>query len=87
MALYLGGDKVEINLDGNTYCLNLCFMSSVSNDIALISSDNYILKSMDDLYLIPRNESVDINGVIAVSLDNYILTDINKVYLTMKEDD
>jgi hypothetical protein len=51
MALYLGEDKVKINLNGIAYYLNLFSMSPITNGIRLLSSENYILKDSNGLYL------------------------------------
>ena len=51
MALYLGDSKVKINLDNSTYTLNLYSSSPVVNGILLNSSDSYILKDVNGLYL------------------------------------
>ena len=50
MALYLGGDKVQINLNSIAYKLNLFSSSLILNGI-LLSSDGYILKDSNGLYL------------------------------------
>lgn len=51
MALYLGSNKVKINLDGVAYYLNLYSTTAIVNGIALLSSDDYILKDSNGLYL------------------------------------
>jgi hypothetical protein len=51
MALYLGGNKVNINLDGVVYCLNLFFETPITSGIRLLSSDNYILQDSNEVYL------------------------------------
>jgi hypothetical protein len=51
MALYLGEDKVKINLDGVVYCLNLFSEIPITNGIRLLSSDNYILTDSSKVYL------------------------------------
>lgn len=51
MALYLGKDKVKLNLDGIVYCLNLYSVMLVLNGIKLLSSDDYILRDSNGLYL------------------------------------
>lgn len=51
MALYLGGDKVNINLNGIVCCLNLYSNMPVTNGIRLLSSESYILKDANGLYL------------------------------------
>ncbi len=51
MALYLGENKVKINLDGVVYCLNLFSEIPITNGIRLLSSDNYILQDSNGIYL------------------------------------
>jgi hypothetical protein len=55
MALYLGEDKVKINLDGVAYCLNLFIAFPTINDVVLSSSDSGILKDLNGLYLVPKD--------------------------------
>lgn len=52
MTLYLGEDKVKINLNGIAYCLNLFSATSTINNGWLLSSDNYILQDSNGIYLI-----------------------------------
>lgn len=51
MALYLGGDKFKINLDGIIYRLNLISQTPILNGIKLLTSENYILKDSNGLFL------------------------------------
>jgi hypothetical protein len=51
MALYLGSDKLKINLNGVAYCINLFSETPITNGIRLLSSENYILKDSNGLYL------------------------------------
>ena len=58
MALYLGSsDKLKINLNGVTYCLNLFADPPITNGIRLLSSEGYILKDLDNLYVTTKKES------------------------------
>lgn len=54
MSLYLGNDKVKINLDGVRYCLNLISAKPSMDNVGLLSLDNYILKDLNGLLLIPK---------------------------------
>jgi hypothetical protein len=54
MSLYLGNDKVKINLDGVRYCLNLISAKPSTDNVGLLSLDNYILKDLNGLLLIPK---------------------------------
>lgn len=56
MALYLGSDKVKINLDDNTYCLNLYSISPITNGIRLLSKDFNVLKDLNNLYITSKEE-------------------------------
>lgn len=51
MALYLGGDAVDINLGGIIYTLNLFSEASIIKSIRLLTSENYILKDSNGLCL------------------------------------
>lgn len=52
MALYLGSSgKQTIVLNGVTYCLNLYASTPITNGVRLLSSENYILKDSNGLYL------------------------------------
>ena len=51
MALYLGNQKVKLNLNGAAYKLNIFSTASIINGTILLSSDNYILKDSNGLYI------------------------------------
>ena len=52
MALYLGSsEKLKINLNNITYYMNLFSENPITNGIRLLSSDGYILKDSNGLYL------------------------------------
>lgn len=77
MAVYLGGSyKLKVILDNVSYRLSL---PSREPEVRLLSSDNFILKSSDGLWLIPLPESK-----VLTSLDGYVLTDLNSNILTVK---
>ena len=56
MALYFSDNtKLKINLNGEIRCLNIGTpLPAVSKNIKLLSSDNYILKDINGLFLIPK---------------------------------
>lgn len=57
MALYLGsGQKVKINLANNKYILKLFSSSPIINGVKLLSSDNYLLKDKNGLYLTAKED-------------------------------
>lgn len=51
MALYLGSDKVTINLNGGSYKLNLFSETPILAGVLLLSSEGYTLKDSSGLYL------------------------------------
>ena len=51
MALYLGDSKVKINLNGIVYSLNLFSSNPILNGVVLLSSENYILKDSNGVFL------------------------------------
>ena len=51
MAVYLGSDKVKVNLNGVEYYLNLLPKIIITNNDMLLSSDNYILTDINGLIL------------------------------------
>lgn len=54
MALYCGGNKVKIYLNNIKYNLKLYSTTPIVDVIRLLSSDNYILRDKNGLYLIPK---------------------------------
>lgn len=51
MALYLGTNKVKINVDGKTYRLNLLSTIPTIIGTRLLTPDDYILKDINGLYI------------------------------------
>lgn len=86
MALYLGRDRVKINLNGIAYRVNFFSSTIVEPSNRLKSSDGFVLKDSNGIYLIPKLISDDIDNVFATS-DNYILTDKDGLYLIFEEDE
>lgn len=86
MALYLGRDRVGINLGGILYRLNLLSNTPIYDGVILLSSDNYILQDSTGLYLVPSDYIEPVFDNVLLSSDNYILTDFNSIYLTYKEE-
>ena len=82
MALYLGSHgNCKVMLNGIRYILNPSkIISTESEKIALLSSDNYLLQDINGIYLLPADHYTD---NFLISLDNYILKDINDIYLTL----
>ena len=53
MALYLGNEKLKINLDDVVYIMNIFSALPTIEEIILSSSDDCILKDFNGLYLSP----------------------------------
>ncbi len=51
MAIYLGEDRRKIVLDGISYSVKLFSATPILNGIKLLSSEGYILKDSNGLYL------------------------------------
>lgn len=56
MALYLGSDKVKINLENIICHLNLFSTPPITNGVRLLSNDNYILKDLNNLYVTSKED-------------------------------
>lgn len=51
MPLYLGNDKVKININEIQYNLNISSVAPILNGVMLLSFDDYILRDSNGLYL------------------------------------
>lgn len=67
MALYLGSSKFKTNINGVLYYVNLFSTIPIVNGIALLSSDNYMLKDKNGLYITAKQANIAGNVVV---LDN-----------------
>ena len=85
MALYLGSEKVKLNLNNAIYNLNLFTKTHTADYVGLLSFDNYILQDCNGIYLLSSDYVSPIVDGVLLSLDNYILKDCNGLYLTIKE--
>lgn len=56
MALYLGSGNKKIRLGSTIMYINLYASIAIINGIALVSSDNYMLKDSRGLYLTAKEE-------------------------------
>lgn len=57
MALYLGDSgELQINLNGQLYCLNLFSKAIIINNVMLLSYDNYILKDSSGIILTVKED-------------------------------
>lgn len=57
MALYFGSsEKLKVNLDGIKYYLNLYSKNPITNGIRLLSSEKYILKDSNGLYITAKED-------------------------------
>lgn len=57
MALYVGSNKIKINLDGSAYQLNLYSTNPILNGALLLSSDSFVLKDSSGLYVTAKEEA------------------------------
>lgn len=85
MSLYLGNEKVKINLGGNTYCLNIFSNIPIINRTRLLSLEGYVLKDINNAYLTVKQQEI-INDVELWSSDDYSLMSANDLFLIPKED-
>lgn len=56
MALYLGIDKVKLNLDNVVYNLNLFSETPIVTGVMLLSVDNNIIKDSNGLYITTKED-------------------------------
>ena len=54
MALYLGTEKVKINMGGVPYLLKIFTITLPTDNSVLASSDGRVLMDLDGLYLVPK---------------------------------
>jgi hypothetical protein len=54
MNLYLNGKKQKLYLNGVLCRINLAPAKTITNIVRLLSSDGYILKDSNGLYLTPK---------------------------------
>lgn len=85
MALYFNGSAKILNLNGKAYYVNLITAPLNLNDVVLLSSDGYILRDSNGLYIITPRVSGDVVETPTVSSDGYILKDKKGIYLSNKE--
>ena len=51
MAIYIGSNKQKITSDDSSFRLNIFSTTPITNGIRLLSSENYMLKDKNGLYL------------------------------------
>ena len=86
MALYLGDNKIKININGAAYHLNLFSSNLILNGVALLSSDDYILQDSEGVYLVIDDSFVvNPNSVKLLLLDGCALKESTGLYLVYKE--
>lgn len=86
MALYLGYNKIKVNINGTVHCLNLFSNDPILNGIALLSSDDYFLQGSEGTYLVVDDSlAADSNSVKLLLLNDYALKESNGLYLVYKE--
>ena len=79
MAIYVGGQKWKLIVGGNVFSLNIPSSTPITNGVRLLSSDDFILKDINGLYL------TAVEYIQSLSSDGSILTDIENNYLTIKK--
>lgn len=79
MAIYIGGTKCKLRINGVACNLNIPTSIPITNGIRLLSSDGFTLKDANNLYM-TATEYVQVS-----SLDNCVLQDINNLYLTTRK--
>lgn len=56
MALYLGNEKIQLHIGDMMCILNLYSSTLIINGIKLLSSENYVLKDVNGLYLTAKED-------------------------------
>ena len=56
MAVYLGGNKIKINLNGTLYNINIFSSKPILNGIQLFTLDGYALRDSNGLYLTAKED-------------------------------
>ena len=88
MALYLGDNKVKINLNWIVCSLNLFSSNLILNGDLLLSSDDYILQDSNGIYLIPNDSpAINTSTVKLLLSDGCALKESTGLYLVYKEDE
>lgn len=79
MAIYVGGQKWKLTVGGDVCNLDVYTPTPITNGIRLLSSDDFILKDINNLYLTTTEY------IQSLSSDGSILKDIEDKYLTIKK--
>ena len=56
MPLYIGGNKVKLNIDDAAYILNIPSVAPTVDGISLVSSEGYFLQDSNGFYLITKED-------------------------------
>lgn len=56
MAVYLGENRIKINLNGIVYILNLFTTAPILNGIRLLTSENYVIRDSNGLYITVKED-------------------------------
>lgn len=83
MGVFFGGKKYKINLDGVTCLPNLILIDPSKIFGKIFSSDDYILRDRNGMYLKPK---LQLEGTALTTTDDCILQDFDGLYLTIKEE-
>lgn len=82
MAIYIGGKKWKLRINGVALNINIPTSIPITNGIVLLSSDGFMLKDVNNLYMTATD--IDDYENKLLSFDDYILKDLNELYLTTK---
>jgi hypothetical protein len=86
MALHLGNsENLKLYINGILYSLNI-FSSNIEKNIRLLSSEGYVLKDVEGLYLVPKGDEPIIRNFSLLSSEGYVLKDAKELYLIPKEE-
>ena len=56
MAIYVGGQRYKLSLGRDICGLNICTSTPITNGVRLLSSDDFILRDMNNIYLTVKKE-------------------------------
>ena len=57
MSVYLGNEKVKVNIGGKRYKLNLYSKTPITNGVRLITKDGKVLKDANGLYITTKEQN------------------------------
>lgn len=57
MALYLGGEKVRIRIDGAESKIEFYSENLITNGVLVLSADDYILQDVEGVYITAKEDT------------------------------